>query len=75
MKFRMTPRFDSSGNPRVKQGRKFALATLLALLAGCALPGAPQPGSPQAQANEQTAAACRQRMTTRARRRAAARAW
>jgi hypothetical protein len=61
MKFRMTPRFDSSGNPRVKQGRKFALATLLALLAGCAFPGAPQPGSPQAQANEQTAAACRQR--------------
>jgi hypothetical protein len=61
MKFRMTPRFDSSGNPRMKQGRKFALATLLALLAGCALPGAPQPGSPQAQANEQTAAACRQR--------------
>ena len=61
MKFRMTPRFDSSGNPRMKQGRKFALATLLALLAGCALPGAPQPCSPQAQANEQTAAACRQR--------------
>ncbi len=45
----------------MNQCRKFALATLLALLAGCALPGAPAPGSPQAQANEQTAAACRQR--------------
>lgn len=41
--------------------RRFPLALVLALLAGCALPGAPPPGSPQAQANAQTAAACRQR--------------
>ncbi len=61
MNRRLNPRVNPSGNPSVNQCRMFALATLLALLAGCALPGAPAPGSPQAQANEQTAAACRQR--------------
>jgi hypothetical protein len=36
------------------------LALILILLASCAEPGLP-PGSPQAEANAQTAAACRQR--------------
>ncbi len=40
--------------------RRLPLALMLFLLAGCAEPGAP-PGSAQAQANEQTAVACRQR--------------
>ncbi len=38
-----------------------SLTLVGSLLAACAGPGGPPPGSPQAQANAQTAAACRQR--------------
>lgn len=37
------------------------LALIMLLLAACAGPGGPPPGSAQAQANAETAAACRQR--------------
>ena len=41
--------------------RTLPLALPVLLLAACAGPGGPAPGSPQAQANAQTAEACRQR--------------
>lgn len=56
----MSKRELTTRGPRAGGGVGAALVLMPLLLAACALPG-PQPGSPQAQANAETAAACRQR--------------